>query len=65
MEKDKVAKKVSPTKGCRRHGKAFRVFVGMLFELPCRIVAGESNAMRLNPVRWAIQIECYLFLNAS
>jgi len=55
MEKDKVAKKVSPTKGCRRHGKAFRVFVGMLFELPCRIVAGESNAMRLNPVRWAEQ----------
>jgi hypothetical protein len=53
MEKDKVTKKAGPTKGCRRHGKAYRVFVGMLFELTCRIIAGDSNAMRLNPVRWA------------
>ena len=42
--------------GCRRHGKAVRVFVGMLFKLPCRIMAGNSGAMRLSPVRWALLI---------
>jgi hypothetical protein len=42
-----------PTKGCRRHGKASRVFVGTLFKIPCRIMAGDRNAMRLNPERWA------------
>jgi hypothetical protein len=46
-----------PTKGCRRHGKAPRVFVSMLFRLTCRIMAGGSNAMRLNPVRWAAKKE--------
>jgi hypothetical protein len=39
--------------GCGRHGKAARVFIGALFKIPCRIVAGYSGAMRLNPVRWA------------
>jgi uncharacterized protein YwqG len=39
--------------GCRRHGKVSRVFVGMLFKFQSRIMASNSNAMRLNPVRWA------------
>jgi hypothetical protein len=44
---------VRPTKGCRRHGKALRVFIGMLYYFPCKIVVCDRGAMRLNPVRWA------------
>jgi hypothetical protein len=39
--------------GCRRHGKALRVFIGMLYYFPCKIVVCDRGAMRLNPVRWA------------
>jgi hypothetical protein len=36
--------RTGPTMGCRRHGKAPRVFGGMLFKLPCRIMAGDTVA---------------------
>jgi hypothetical protein len=41
--------------GCRRHGKALRVFIGMLYYFPCKIVFCDRGAMRLNPVRWAFR----------